>query len=48
MSGKSRVGERRGFLSALVGFREVLLKEEVQTERGRVWRFPRWKWEEVW
>lgn len=29
VSGKSSVGERRGFLSALVGFREVLLKEEV-------------------
>lgn len=30
MSGKSRVGERRGILSTLVGCREVLLKEAVK------------------
>ena len=30
MSGRSRVGERRGILSTLVGFREVLLMEAVK------------------
>ena len=30
MLGRSRVGESRGILSTLVGFREVLLKEAVK------------------